>query len=237
MTLLPVPRLFAAGALAAAALAVGSAPAAAAEPCPDVEVVFARGTGEPPGVGGTGQAVVDALRAQAPDKSVAVYPVNYPASSDFGDRIAFARTVVDGVRDAGARLQTMAAACPDTRMVLGGFSQGAAVAGYVTAAEIPDGIPDEYLSQIPNPLPVEVADHVSAVVLIGAPSREFLTQFGAPVGTIGPAYADKTLQLCAPGDSICDGSPGAMPSMAHAMYPVNGMVTEAASYVAARLDS
>ena len=29
---------------------------ASADPCPDVEVVFARGTGEAPGVGGVGQA-------------------------------------------------------------------------------------------------------------------------------------------------------------------------------------
>ena len=36
--------------------------------CPDVEVVFARGTFEPPGVGATGQAFVDALRARLPER-------------------------------------------------------------------------------------------------------------------------------------------------------------------------
>ncbi|MGK2870197.1 MAG: cutinase family protein, partial [Mycobacterium sp.] len=41
--------------------------------------------------------------------------------------------------------------------------------------------------------------------------------------------------LCAPGDTICDGTPGAMPSFAHAMYPMNGMVNEAASYAAGKL--
>ncbi|MGU3502533.1 cutinase family protein [Mycobacterium sp. C31M] len=235
MRLRHTPRFVAVGALFGAALSLGSAPVASAEPCPDVEIVFARGTGEPPGVGGTGQAFVDALRAQAGPQSVAVYSVNYPASSDFNNRIAFAGTVVDGVRDAGNRLQTMSANCPDTDMVLGGFSQGAVVAGYVTAADIPDGVPDEYLSHVPNPLPVEVADHVAAVVLLGNPSPEFLNQFGAPVGVIGPAYAGKTLELCAPGDTICDGTPGAMPSMAHAMYPFNGMVNEAASYAVGKL--
>jgi cutinase len=39
-------------------------PSVSAAPCPDVEVVFARGTFEPPGVGDTGQAFVDALRGQ-----------------------------------------------------------------------------------------------------------------------------------------------------------------------------
>lgn len=46
------------------ALAGSSVPSASAQPCPDVEVVFARGTGDPPGVGPTGQAFVDALRPQ-----------------------------------------------------------------------------------------------------------------------------------------------------------------------------
>ena len=49
-------------------------PSASAEPCPDVEVIFARGTGEPPGVGGVGQAFVDAVQSTAAGKSVSVYP-------------------------------------------------------------------------------------------------------------------------------------------------------------------
>ncbi|MGN7781263.1 cutinase family protein [Mycolicibacterium sp. 22603] len=229
-------RFLGAGTLLAAGLAVGAAPVAAAESaCPDVEVVFARGTSEAPGVGGTGQAFVDALRAQTPGKSVAVYAVNYPASSNFNDRIPFAQNVVDGVRDAGSHIQATAAACPDTRVVLGGFSQGAVVAGYVTADAVPQGVPSEYLSYLPSPLPDEVSDHVAAVVLLGNPSQAFLNQFGAPIGTIGPRYASKTVELCAPGDTICDGTPAAMPSMAHAMYGFNGMTNEAASYAAARV--
>ena len=58
-------------------------PAASAQACPDVDVVFARGTAEPPGVGGVGQVFVDALRSEAGGKSVEVYPVNYVASADF----------------------------------------------------------------------------------------------------------------------------------------------------------
>jgi hypothetical protein len=95
-------------------------PAASAQPCPDVEVIFARGTGEAVGVGGVGQAFVDAVRAQAGGRSVDVYAVNYAASNDFDDRIGFARTVVDGIRDAGAHIEATAANCPNTRMVLGG---------------------------------------------------------------------------------------------------------------------
>ncbi len=73
-------------------------------------------------MGQVGQEFVDALRAQVPAESVAVYPVNYLASSQFGDRMEFARSVVDGIRDAGAHVQTTSINCPGTRIVLGGFS-------------------------------------------------------------------------------------------------------------------
>ena len=229
-------RFLGAGALIASGLVAATAvPAASAEPCPDVEVVFARGTAEAPGVGGTGQACVDAFRAQTPGKTVSVYPVNYPASDNFGDRIAFGQNVVDGVRDAGSHIEATAAACPDTRIVLGGFSQGAVVAGYVTADSVPDGVPEEYLPSIPNPLPDAVSENVAAVVLLGNPSDAFLNQFGAPLSTVGPLYAPKTVELCAPGDTICDGTPGGMPSMAHAMYGINGIANEAAAYAAGRV--
>ena len=207
-------------------------PAASAQPCSDVEVIFARGSGEPPGVGGVGQSFIDALRSDAGAKSISVYPVNYVASTDFNNPTAFAQTVVDGIRDAGAHVQATAAACPDTRIVLGGYSQGAAVAGFVTSAEVPPGVP---AALVPQPLPLEVADHVAAVALFGKPSEAWTSQYGAPPIAIGPAYAAKTIQLCAQGDTICDGTPGGGPSFAHALYPVNGMIGEAATFVAGRL--
>ncbi|EUA65790.1 cutinase family protein [Mycobacterium xenopi 4042] len=61
------------------------APASAA-PCPDVEVTFARATTEPPGVGVVGKQFVDSLRSQVGGRSVAVYPVNYPATYDYAPR-------------------------------------------------------------------------------------------------------------------------------------------------------
>jgi hypothetical protein len=210
-------------------------PAASAQPCPDVEVVFGRGTGEPPGVGGIGQAFVDAFRSQAGAKSVEVYPVNYAASGDFGDRLGFATTVVDGIRDAGLHVESTAANCPNTRIVLGGYSQGAAVAGYVTAAAIPDAVPAEFRSFIPDPMPPSVADHVAAVVLFGKPSAPWLSGAGAPPIAIGPLYVPKTIDLCADGDTICNGAPLGGPTVAHALYPMNGMTTQAAEFAARRL--
>jgi cutinase len=207
------------------------APTAFADPCPDVEVVFARGTGEPPGVGGIGQAFVDAVRAKAGAKSVGVYPVNYSASADFSDNIQFALTVIDGIRDATGHIESMASGCPNTRIVLGGFSQGAAVAGFTTSADVPPGIPAAF---VPPPMPPDVANHVAAVALFGKPSNQFLSDAGAPVITIGPLYVPKTIDLCAPGDTICNGAPPGPPTAAHGSYGANGMVAQAAGFAASR---
>lgn len=233
MTTRQMSRLFGAAVVSAGAILTSTAaPHASAAACPDVEVVFARGTGEAPGVGGVGQSFVDALRTQLGPRSLDVYAVNYLASGDFNDRAAFAGTVIDGVKDAGAHVQATAANCPGTQIVLGGYSQGAVVAGYVTADRAPAGVP---ASVAPAPLPTGVADHVAAVTLFGKPSPEFLQQYDAPDLTIGPSYASKLIDLCAPGDGICDGTPGGQPGIAHISYGFNGMTAQAASDVVGRL--
>lgn len=201
-----------------------AAPAASADPCPDVEVVFARGSGEPPGVGGVGGTYVDQLRSKVGSRSLAVYPVNYPASTDFGSP-DFPVTVIDGIRDAGSHIQSMAASCPKTREVLGGYSQGAAVAGYVTSAAVPAGVP---AAAVPKPLSPEIANHVAAVTLFGTPSDQFLAQYGAPPIAIGPLYQPKTLELCAAGDGICGSGGG--PNVEHTLYAANGMTDQAADF-------
>src|SRR3981189_452976 len=111
----PLSTIFAA--LAVGAILVGSLAAptpsanAADDSCPSVEVVFARGTNEAPGVGATGQAFVDALTARLPGKTVDVYGVNYPASLNFGQ-------AADGIADASTKIQSIAASCPTTKIVL-----------------------------------------------------------------------------------------------------------------------
>jgi cutinase len=199
-----------------------SAPSASAAACTDVQVVFARGTFEAPGVGGVGQAFVDSLRSKIGDESMDVYPVNYPASLDFA-------TAAEGVIDARNKVQDVANTCPNTEIVLGGFSQGAAVAGYITADAVPPGFT---LPQgITGPMPSDVADHVAAVALFGKPSNGFLQTINtaAPPITVGSLYAGKTLDLCAPADPICGpGGDGA----AHNSYPINGMTDQAATYAA-----
>lgn len=216
-------------AVAAGALLCGSpGPSASADPCPDVEVVFARGSGEPPGLGGVGTSFVDALRSQIGSHSLGVYPVNYPASTDFSNS-DFPATVIDGIRDAESHIQSTATNCPNTREVLGGYSQGAALVGYVTSAAVPHGVP---AAAVPPPLPPPVANHVAAVTLFGTPSGQFLNKYHAPAIVIGPLYQPRTLELCAPGDGVC-GS-GNDPA-AHVSYAFNGMTTQAADFAASHL--
>ncbi len=225
-----VGRFFGAAVVATSALLSGAIniPNASADPCPDVEVVFARGTFEPPGVGDTGQAFVDALRAQLGGKSIDVYPVNYPASLDFA-------TAADGVIDASNKIRDMAASCPNTKMVLGGYSQGAAVVAYTTEDAVPNGF--TLPAGITGPMPPAVADHVAAVALFGKPSSGFLQQIytGAPPITVGHLYSGKTTDMCIPDDPIC--SPAGNDNGAHTLYAVNGMAAQAADFAVRRLSS
>ena len=221
-------------ALAVAAILVGSLAAptpsanAADDSCPSVEVVFARGTNEAPGVGATGQVFVDALNARLPGKTVDVYAVNYPASLNFGQ-------AADGIVDASTKIEAVAASCPTTKIVLGGYSQGAVVAGYTTTDTVPAGF--ALPAGITGPMPAAIAPHVAAVVLFGTPDTWFLNlvDHSAPPITIGQLYTAKTLELCATGDPVC--FPGGLDRSAHSSYKDNGMADQAADFAARQLNA
>ncbi|WP_082686622.1 cutinase family protein [Mycobacterium sp. IS-3022] len=212
---------------ATAVSALTSAPPASAAPCPDAEVVFARATTEAPGVGEVGHAFVDALRSQAAGRSVGVYAVNYPASEDFQ------QSASAGAADANAHVRSMAANCPDTELVLGGYSQGALVVDLLTA------VPVSIAGFVPAPLPPEAADNVAAVAVLGNPAARYV---GLPLTAVSPQYGSRTIDLCAQGDPIC--SPGGgtstpsreeMFSPAHLSYVSSGLAAQAAAFAAARL--
>jgi cutinase len=220
---LKIAGLVAAAVVATWALAVGFVPSASADPCPDVQVVFARGTDEPPGVGPTGQAFIDNLRQRVGGKSFDVYPVNYPATNEWD-------TGLDGVKDAGFHVEAMARDCPKTKMVLGGYSQGAAVMGFVTSAAVPDGVDP---ATVPKPMDPEVADHVSAVVLFGTPNVRAMNFLKEPPVVIGPLYQDKTIKVCAPEDPVCSDG---MNFSAHDTYADDGaIIGNGAAFAASRL--
>lgn len=225
-------RAIAVGALSTAGL-FGVAGTAAAAPnaittgdCGDVEVVFARGTFEGPGIGKVGAPFVDALRGRLPGRTVGVYAVNYPASTDFA-------RAVDGVADISNHLNDMANRCPATDIVLGGYSQGAAVSAYATSDTVPPGY--ALPAGLTGPLAPAVSDHVAAVALFGKPSAGLvnLLQRDAPAIAIGPAFAGRTIDLCAPEDPICQ--PGSLNRAAHSAYVNNGMAEQAADFAARQI--
>ena len=212
MTRVPLGRV-APAALGAAALVLAPplTPKASAA-CPDVEVIFARGTGEPPGLGRVGNALVGALR-QRTDRNVGAYGVNYPASNDF-------LAATGGANDTSDHVQQMVNVCPETKLALGGYSQGAAVIDIVTAAPLPG-------FGFTQPLPPEAADHVAAVALFGNPSG----RFGGLLTALSPQFGGKILNLCNEGDPICsDGNLW----RAHLGY-VPGLTNQAANFIADRL--
>ncbi|OBF25079.1 cutinase family protein [Mycobacterium sp. ACS4331] len=214
--------------LAAPVLASPPVAAGAPDGCPDVELVFARGTFEPSGLGRVGDALASSLQSRLPERTVGAYAVNYPASLDFG-------RAAEGVADASGHIRRLVERCPDTDIVLGGYSQGAAVSAYVTSDTVPAGV--VLPAGIDGVLPTAIAEHVAAVTLFGTPSSEVvqLARRGSPPLVLGAPYAGKTLDLCAPADPVCQ--PGSLDRAAHSSYTVNGMVDRAADFVAGRLQT
>jgi cutinase len=205
------------GLMAAACLAT-AAPAASAE-CPDVELVFARGTSEPEGIGRVGRALSDQLATSLGGRSLGVYAVNYPASYDF-------LAAADGAADVTNRIAAMSQTCPNTRFVLGGYSQGAAVMDMLL------GIPPlgEKVGDVGSgaPMPHSLADKVAAVAVFGNPA----TKFGTPVSAAPAPFAGKGIDLCNDGDPIC--SQGRNP-LAHVSYEKSDLVSQAVGFVSGML--
>ena len=213
------------GVLALVSVGPAVAPAASAA-CEDVEVIFARGTFEAPGIGRTGEAFVNSLRPQIGGQTLGVYAVNYPASLDFA-------RAVDGIVDSSNRIRTVGESCPDTQIILGGYSQGAAVNAYVTMDAIPEGV--ALPPGVTETLGASQRDRIAAVVLFGKPSAAVvgLVNRAAPPITMGAAFAVKTLDLCAPQDPVCEA--GSLDRAAHSLYAVNGMAEQAATFAARQL--
>ncbi|KAI9801888.1 MAG: hypothetical protein M1833_002202 [Piccolia ochrophora] len=145
--------------------------------CKDVSVIYARGTGEPGNVGyQTGPSFFTALNNELGAARVAVQGVAYPATA--------AGNANGGASGAGpmvAAAQKAVTQCPNTKIVLSGYSQGAMV---VHAAD--------------RQLPANLASKVAAVVLFGDPFN------GRPLQNVP---ANKVRTFCHTDDSVCRGSP------------------------------
>ncbi|ABS05574.1 cutinase [Kineococcus radiotolerans] len=210
----PSHRLASAAAVVAAtgaALLAGSSPAAAAT-CSDVDVVFARGTGETPGLGVVGGPFVRSLTGELSDRTVTSHAVDYAASSSQA-------SAGPGATAMSAHVREVAAACPSTRFVLGGYSQGA------TVTDIALGIRTGTTTG--TPVPAELAGRVAAVVVFGNP----LGLSGRTIATASSTYGPKSKDYCNSSDSVCGSAPKTGTG-GHLSYASNGSTTDGARFAA-----
>jgi cutinase len=196
--------------------ATGVLPSASAA-CPAVEVVFARGRLESPGVGVLGNAFINALRSKT-NKNIGVYAVRYPADNQ----------IDVGANDMSAHIQSMMNDCPDTRLVLGGYSLGAAVTDVVLA------LPFDFFG-FKNPLPPGADTHIAAVAVFG----NGIAWVG-PISNFNPMYRERTIELCHGADPVCnpadpDTWQDNWPAHLANAYISAGMANQAADFVAGRL--
>lgn len=192
-------------------------PSASAQSCPAVEVIFARGRLESAGVGRLGNAFISALRSKT-KKNIDVYAVQYPADNE----------IDVGANDMSGRIQYMINNCPDTRLVLGGYSLGAAVTDVVLA--VPFGF-----FGFDAPLPPGADTHIAAVALFGNG-----VAWVGPISNFSPVYRDRTIELCHGADPICNpADPNTWednwPAHLASAYIDAGMANQAADFVAGRL--
>ncbi|CAM3064153.1 cutinase [Mycobacterium tuberculosis variant microti OV254] len=195
----------------------GAVPTAAAS-CPQVQVIFARGRNESPGPGVLGNAFISSLRSKIANKTFSSYAVRYPADTE----------VDVGANDMSHHIQDMVNSCPDTRLVLGGYSLGAAVTDVVLAAPIG-------AFGFDSPLPPGMDQHIAAVALFGNGS-----QWVGPITNFNPTYNDRTIELCHGADPVCNpADPNTWkqnwPQHLASAYIDAGMANQAADFAASKL--
>lgn len=179
----------------------------AQDACPDVEVLFARGTFELDGLGMVGEPLVDAITFGLLDLKVSAYAVDYLAD-------AAQLSAGSGADDMTSHLVATAERCPDTLFVVGGYSQGGSVTDI--ALDIPTvlGIGDS--------IPAELQDRVRAVVV-----------FGNPLALFGDAIVDdwtwgkRAIEFCNFGDPVCGAG---INVLAHLTYGFDGSADDGAAF-------
>ncbi|WP_405136888.1 cutinase family protein [Nocardia sp. NBC_01388] len=184
-------------------------PRAHADACTDVDVVVARGTGEP---GWLGDAVGDPLYGMLQNRlpvSTNAYSVNYPADYSFD--------LGAGSADLVGHLAAQAAACPAQQFILVGYSQGAAV----VHAALGTGAVSWYPGRVQ--LPGDLGDRVAAVLLFGDPMRAIGWNVPGP-------FMSRTGDWCTGGDPICGAGVDANAHVAYGSSFV-GAVNFAANHV------
>ncbi|TLS30210.1 hypothetical protein PpBr36_02619 [Pyricularia pennisetigena] len=170
-------------------------------PCRDITVIYARGTTQDGNVGdpaAVGPLMFNALAAIVGTERLAIQGVTYAANI-----LGF---ILGGDPNGGkvmaAHAVTAASNCPNTKIVLSGYSQGAQV-----------------VHRAAGLLSAEVASKVSAVLTLGDPFQK---------RTLANIPASKWRVICHEGDNICAG--GIITNEPHKNYQLDAQ--DAAAWIA-----
>jgi cutinase len=178
--------------------------------CSDVHVVFARGSGEMPGLGICGEPLVSGITSNLGGMSVSSYAVSYLASVD-------QTSAGPGATDMTNHVVSVAQECPATVFVLGGYSQGASVTDIAIGIQTTLGSGDT--------IPETLASRIKAIVTFGNP----LKLMGETISSASSTYGSKAIEFCNMGDPVCGNG---FNMMAHLTYPMDS-VSSAAEKAAA----
>ncbi|KAI9689466.1 MAG: 1 carbohydrate esterase [Bathelium mastoideum] len=145
--------------------------------CPNIHVFGARETTAPAGYGSAGTVVNLILNAHPGATSEAI---NYPAcggQASCGD-VSYAQSVIDGVNAAASAVNTFNTQCPDTQLVLVGYSQGGQI---FDDAFCGGGDTNEGLSSTATPIQASALTQIKAAIFMGDP--RYIKGLSYEVGT------------------------------------------------------
>lgn len=222
-----ITTLISAAALGGAMVVGLTAGAAHAAPnCSDLHWIGAAGSGEragdPTANGGMGRVVYQSLqdlKRVTDDSTVTAEAVQYPAApvpadGDILGWLGFMDSVDAGVAALGQQYASYVQRCPDTDVVLAGYSQGAmvvhrnlhALAGSPNldaALLIADG------DRIPDDTTVSMGSVTEVPGAGRGVAQEWPTLARAPQAKLPPSLGSRTISVCDLGDPVCDHDPDA----------------------------
>jgi hypothetical protein len=211
--------------MALAGLATGTA--AAAPACSDFHWIGAAGSGQRDGAGltangGMGDVVYQSyqqLRADlaANGRTITAEAVQYPAApvpleGGIGGWLDFMSSVDDGTDAAAEQFEAFTKKCPDTKVVLAGYSQGA----MVIHRNLHDLADDPHVAAAlliadGDRLPVDTTVNMGSTAIVPGAGKGVAQEHSFLASTdtskLPPEIGARTVSVCDVGDPVCDYGP------------------------------
>ncbi|KAK1658178.1 Alpha/Beta hydrolase protein [Colletotrichum godetiae] len=207
--------------------------------CADIHYFEARGTTL--SYPGSLITVIDPLMDALPNSNYE--DIVYPATDESGSDSYFV-----GVRDGAKQIISYAEACPESKIVLMGYSQGAMVLGDILAGGGDGNILGNYTK--PQFDAHTVGNHIAAILLYGnprhMPNQTYNVGDASAFGATGKyprtagqlasfnIYADRVHDYCNYHDGVCDASGGNL--TAHMAYS-SDYDTQAVAWLESKLQA